>query len=164
MSEIKSPLAKILDRVKKNPIIASILTLITLVTALATFTEASKHLWEMIPDKRPNLEGLWVGEVKYDWQNTPIQESFVFNDMGDKIMGTASFLRVSRSITEGHLQKNKLTFTIKTQEDMGNMGVKEATHRYRGEIQQNQIIFVMQTEGGFSSHVPIEFVVNRQAR
>lgn len=162
MSQIKSPLAKILDRIKKNPVIASILTLLTLITALSAFTEASKHLWEMIPDARPNLNGTWIAEVHYDWQNQPIQEGFIFNDMGDKIMGTASFLRVSRPITEAQLQKNKLTFTTKTQEDMGSLGVKEVTHHYRGEIQATQIIFIMQTEGGFSSHVPIEFIAKRQ--
>jgi hypothetical protein len=162
MSEIKSPLAKILERIKKNPVIASILTLLTVITALSTFTEATKHLWEMIPDARPNINGTWIGEVQYAWQNKPIQETFVFNDMGNEIMGTASFLRVGRSISEGQLQKNKLSFMTKTQEDMGSMGVKEATHRYLGEIRQNHIVFVMQTEGGFSNHAPLEFVVSRQ--
>ena len=162
MSQIKSPLAKMLDRIKQNPIIASILTLLTVITALAAFTEASKHLWDMIPDTRPNLNGILIAEVQYDWQSKPFQEKFVLNDMGDKIMGTASFLQVNRAMTEGKLQKNKLTFTTKTQEDMGSMGVKEATHLYRGEIQKNQIAFVMQTEGGFSTHVPIEFIAKRQ--
>jgi hypothetical protein len=162
MSQTTSPLAKILDRIKQNPVIASILTLLTVITALSAFTEASKHLWDMIPDTHPNLSGTWIAEVKYDWQNKPFQESFIFNDMGDKIMGTASFLQVQRAISEGKLQKNKLTFITKTQEEIGNAGMKETTHIYRGEIQQNQIIFVMQTEGGFSSHVPIEFVAKRQ--
>ncbi|MDD2814531.1 MAG: hypothetical protein PHP00_02190 [Thiotrichaceae bacterium] len=162
MSQIKSPLAKILDRIKQNPVIASVLTLLTVITALSAFTEASQHLWDMIPDTRPNLNGTWIAEVKYDWQNKPFQEIFIFNDMGDKIMGTASFLQVQRAISEGKLQKNKLTFITKTQEEIGSTGMKETTHLYRGEIQQNQIIFMMQTEGGFSSHLPIEFVAKRQ--
>lgn len=162
MPEIKSPVAKILDRIKQNPVIASVLTLLTVVSALSAFTEASQHLWDMIPDARPNLNGIWIAEVTYDWQSKPFQERFLFNDMGDKIMGTASFLQVQRAISDGKLQKNKLTFITKTQEAVGNNGMKEATHLYRGEIQQNKIVFVMQTEGGFSSHVPIEFVAKRQ--
>jgi len=36
-------------------------------------------------------------------------------------------------------------------------------HRYRGRLAGDEIRFVMQTEGGSSAHVPIEFVARRVA-
>jgi len=36
-------------------------------------------------------------------------------------------------------------------------------HRYRGQLVGDELRFVMQTEGGGSAHVPVEFVARRTA-
>ena len=36
-------------------------------------------------------------------------------------------------------------------------------HRYRGRLVGDEIRFVMQTEGGSSAHLPVEFVARRAA-
>jgi TIR domain len=38
---------------------------------------------------------------------------------------------------------------------------REETHRYRGRVFGDEIKFVMQTEGGFSEHLPIEFTAKK---
>lgn len=42
--------------------------------------------------------------------------------------------------------------------------VAETAHRYRGRLVGDEIRFVMQTEGGSSSHGPVEFVARRVAQ
>jgi len=37
-------------------------------------------------------------------------------------------------------------------------------HRYRGTFVSSEIRFVLQTEGGSSPHVPVEFTARRVAR
>jgi hypothetical protein len=34
-------------------------------------------------------------------------------------------------------------------------------HRYRGEALDNEIRFFMITEGGYSEHIPIEFIAKK---
>ena len=43
----------------------------------------------------------------------------------------------------------------KTREISGDDS-KDTVHRYQGKILRDEIKFVMQTEGGFSEHIPIE--------
>lgn len=114
------------------------------------------------PPARLPVNGHWQAEVVYDWDNARITESFLFAGDGDTLYGTASFLRVPRGLLEGRLDAGAVSFLTRTDESM-NGQTRTKTHRYRGRLEGDTLHFVMQTEGGFQSHVPIEFVARRVA-
>ena len=116
-----------------------------------------------VPVARPEVNGEWRAEVTYDWPNARYSERFVFSGEGDELHGSASFLGVARGALEGRTDANGLSFVTRTTELTGAGGSSaEVVHRYRGRLAGNDIRFVMQTEGGSSTHVPIEFTATRR--
>ncbi|MGH8474368.1 MAG: hypothetical protein ACRER2_01110 [Methylococcales bacterium] len=142
---------------------ASLLILGTIVIALSTFTNAAYNLMDFIhSETRPDINGDWRAEVIYDWPNAKYSETFTFRGDGEEVHGTASFLRTKRGILEGKANRDQIRFITKTQEVLGDSGSsKEVVHRYEGQVLGDEIKFVMQTEGGYSEHIPIEFTVRR---
>jgi len=114
-------------------------------------------------DVRPDINGEWQADVTYDWPNARYVEKFDFRDEGDEVYGTASFLGRKRGILEGSISKDGLRFIIRTQEYLGadSNNPRDAVHRYRGKLLGNQIKFILQTEGGYSEHIPIEFIAKK---
>jgi len=109
-----------------------------------------------------NIAGDWQAEVTYDWPNAKYTEVFRFQVDGDDVLGTASFLGGNNAIWDGKLIGTKLAFTTKTPEVLGDWNnPRESFHYYRGRIVGNEIRFVMQTDGGYSHHIPIEFTARR---
>ena len=152
------------SRIKNNPIVASLIILGTVVIALSTFTNAAKSLFGLLmTDARPDINGEWKADVTYDWQNARYAETFAFSGDGEDVYGTASFLGHPRRITEGKAKKGALHFITKTQVLLGGdlNKAKEEVHSYQGTVLRDEIKFVMQTEGGFSEHIPIEFSARR---
>jgi hypothetical protein len=150
--------------IKNNPIVASLIVVGTIVIALSTFTDAAKNLLSLVvKETRPDINGEWKAEVTYDWNNAKYTETFTFGGDGEEVYGTASFLRRRRGILEGKVRKDKLEFVTKTREVSGAgwNNQKDAVHRYRGKVFRDEIKFIMQTEGGFSEHVPIEFTARK---
>jgi len=116
--------------------------------------------WRAAPT-RPDINGSWQAEVNYDWPNAHYVERFDFAGDGAELRGSASFLRVPRGLLEGGTEPGGLHFITRT----GELGSSETTvHRYRGRLVGAEIRFVMQTEGGSSAHVPVEFVAQRVPR
>ncbi len=110
---------------------------------------------------RPRIDGQWRADVEYDWPNARFVERFVFSGEGDSLHGSASFLGVDRGILEGATGPGTLRFVTRTSE--AGSGNAESVHRYRGRLAGDEIRFVMQTEGGSSAHVPVEFTARRAA-
>jgi len=117
---------------------------------------------------RPEINGTWQAEVDYDWPNAHHVERFEFAGDASDLHGSASFLRVPRGIVEGVVdggpEPGGLRFATRTREAAGagaGAGSEETVHRYRGRLVGDEIRFVMQTEGGSSPHVPVEFVARR---
>ena len=164
MNAPKTRFDRINQRIKNNPILASLIILGTIVIALSTFTNAAQNLWDLvITETRPDINGEWKAEVVYDWPNAKYSETFTFSGDGEEVYGTASFLGSKRGILEGKAKKDKLQFMTKTQKVLGDdwNSPKVVVHRYRGKVLRDEIKFVMQTEGGFSEHIPIEFTARR---
>ena len=111
---------------------------------------------------RPRVNGEWRAEVDYDWPGAHHVERFVFSGDGDELHGSASFLGVARGILEGRVDGAGASFVTRTSELAGG-GSTDVVHRYRGRIVGDELRFVMQTEGGSSAHVPVEFVARRIA-
>ena len=112
---------------------------------------------------RPEVNGEWQAEVNYDWPNARYVEHFSFAGEAGELHGSASFLGVRRGVLEGSVEPGGLRFVTRTSEAVGG-GSADTVHRYRGRPDGGEIRFVMQTEGGSSSHVPIEFVARRAVR
>ena len=164
MSNQETRFDRLNARVKNNPVIATLLLLGTGVIALSTFSDATKNVLGLfVQETRPPVNGLWKGTVIYDWPNATYDETFVFKGEGEEVQGTASFLGIKRGIWEGNTKSQSISFLTKTGEIMGSLESKEVLHHYRGRIQGDEIHFVMQTEGGYSEHIPIEFIVRRQS-
>jgi len=115
--------------------------------------------WQSSPP--PNFAGEWVADIKYDFGGQH-SERFVFRLDGGTLGGVASFLGVDRSITEGQITNDTISFSTRTEESLGDEK-RQAQHRYRGTLVNDEIRFVMQSEGGFSDHPPIEATARRKA-
>lgn len=107
------------------------------------------------------LAGDWSAEVTYDW-GAKFAERFSFTVDGGAVIGSASFLRVPRGIVDGTLTGDRVAFETHTQEASGDR-TSDIVHRYRGTIVGDTISFTMQSEGGSSSGVPIQFSAKRDA-
>ncbi len=113
---------------------------------------------------RAAVNGHWQAEVVYDWPNARYAERFEFAGEGEALQGSASFLRLGRGILEGRVGPDGLSFVTRSREQLGaDSAGLETSHRYRGRLVGDELQFVMQTEGGYSAHRPIEFVARRSA-
>lgn len=121
---------------------------------------AALLLWPAREPPRAAINGEWQAEVTYDWPNARHVERFVFAGEDAGVHGSASFLGVARGLLEGRVENDVVSFVTRT----GEMSGAQSTHRYRGRLAGGEIRFVMQTEGGSSPHVPIEFVARPAAR
>lgn len=111
---------------------------------------------------RAEVNGEWRADVTYDWDNARFDERFTFRGEGDELHGSASFLGVPRGVLEGRVDAAGLRFVTRTREVGGAGGSgADVVHRYRGRRVGDELRFVMQTEGGSSAHVPVEFVARR---
>ena len=128
--------------------------------AIALLIGAALALTSWLSSPPPNFAGEWVTEIHYDFDGVR-SERFVFRVDGGTLAGVASFLGVDRSITEGQVTNDKISFTTRTEEFLGDEK-RQTQHRYRGTLANNEIRFVMQTEGGFSDHPPVEGIARRR--
>lgn len=108
---------------------------------------------------RPAIDGAWQADVTYDWPGAHHVERFEFAGDAAELHGSASFLGVARGVLEGAVLPSGLRFVIRTKEMPGGTDV---VHRYQARLVGDELHFVMQTEGGASAHVPVEFVARRQ--
>ena len=117
-----------------------------------------------VPAARAQVNGEWQADVNYDWDNARFVERFTFGGEADELHGSASFLGVARGVLEGRVDAAGVSFVTRTNEssDAGTSGVA-VVHRYRGRLAGDELRFVMQTEGGSSAHVPVDFVARRVA-
>ena len=116
-----------------------------------------------VADMRPNINGEWRADVTYNWLNARYIEKFYFRGKGEEVYGTASFLGTKRGILEGSIRKNVLQFITRTKEFRGadSKNPRDSVHHYRGELLGKDIKFIMQTESGYSEHVPIDFIAKK---
>lgn len=105
--------------------------------------------------------GCWQAKVTYDWGDTHT-EKFEFKIFADELHGTASFLGSPKGILDGKLLNGKITFTTHSEEVTGDWkNPKTRMHRYTGLVRPDRIDFIMATEGGYSSHTPVEFSAHK---
>ena len=111
---------------------------------------------------RPAINGRWQAEVVYDWPNAHFSERFEFNGDGNRLQGSASFLRVARSIDEGTADAGGLRFVTRSTEVAGASS-RDTEHRYHGQLVGDELRLTMQTVGASTPHVPVSIVARRAA-
>src|SRR5574343_377763 len=107
-----------------------------------------------------NLSGQWVAQVKYDWGEEQA-EIFDLQVANGEVHGTASYLGVARMVEQGRLQGAQISFATRSQETMGEGQVREVAHRYQGVFKRGELHFVLESGGGFTAHLPVNFVARR---
>jgi hypothetical protein len=140
------------SRTNRNRLIGTALAIVVLLGAVFAFMQ-----WQAKP--APDFAGRWVADIQYDFGGRH-SERFQFRTDSGNLSGVASFFRVDRGIVEGKVADDQISFTTRTEEIAGGE-TRQAQHHYRGRLVGDEIRFVMQTEGGFSDHPPIEFVAKR---
>ena len=105
------------------------------------------------------ISGRWTGDVTYGWGPT-YTEQFLFHAEGDKLFGTASFLAFKRGIEEGQLSGDRISFSVRFQEALGETTI-ERRNRYTGTLSGGQIHFRMQDDKGSP---PVEFIVKKDGQ
>ena len=111
-----------------------------------------------------NIAGTWQthGEVRYDWGDK-YTEFFKLKLDGNEVRGTATFLGYDRAVLEGEMVGDKISFITRTRETSNNEE-RTVQHKYRGTVTEDEMKLEMHTTGGFSDHLPIEFVVRRTTK
>ncbi|UCV21308.1 toll/interleukin-1 receptor domain-containing protein [Ferribacterium limneticum] len=109
-----------------------------------------------------SLAGRWLATVKYDW-GAEHAERFDLRLENGEVHGTASYLRVARTVEQGVLKGEQLNFVTRSQEVVGDGPGREVTHRYRATLKAGELHFVLESGGGLSVHPPVEFVARREA-
>jgi hypothetical protein len=102
------------------------------------------------------VDGKWIAEVTYDWGET-YREAFAFRQRDGEVLGSASFLGARRSLFDGRLDADRLSFIVRTQ----NLDGEALTWDYVGRVADDRIEFVLRSESDESAHAPVEFVAVR---
>jgi hypothetical protein len=105
------------------------------------------------------IDGRWRGEVAYDW-GARQEETFTFRTIGGVLTGSAGFLGTGRTILEGTGQGSNIRFVTRWTETLGSEQRSVINH-YAGTLSGDKIRMVLSMDGGFGSHVPVEFTLRR---
>jgi hypothetical protein len=129
------------------------LGVVAVAAALAAFWQR-----RAAPPQRAAVNGRWQATVDYDWPGANYVERFEFTGEQAELQGSASFLRVPRTVLEGSVAADGLRFVTRS----GVLGSSaELVHRYRGRLVGDELHMTMQTEGGAAAQRPLAFVARR---
>lgn len=105
--------------------------------------------------------GNWTASVSYDW-GANYTERFVLEVHGSEVSGTAGFLGRPRSIEQGKVTGDRISFVTSslTMTSAESDPVRD-THHYTGTIGGDRIEFTMRTDSSVSPHEPIHFTAAR---
>jgi hypothetical protein len=109
-----------------------------------------------------DVSGTWEGRCFYEWDRRKVTERFQFSSIAGALTGGASFLGAARD-PQSELKGNTIAFETRTRGTINEKEI-EYVHRYRGEVNGDQMRVVMQTVGGYDTGVPREFVARRISR
>jgi len=148
-------------RLSGRPALLWGLTGIALLALLAT---GLKAYWPGTPNTPPaaialDPSGRWTARITYDW-GAEHDETFDLKLENGEVRGTASYLRVPRIVEQGQVQADRLSFTTRSEEVLGDAR-RELTHRYRGQLKASELHFVLESSGSQLPHESVEFIARR---
>lgn len=163
LTESIRPLLPLQQRFSLRHRIAWIVIGIGLIALLAVSVNAywsARSAGPLATETASTLNGRWTAQVNYDW-GAMHHETFDLRLENGEIHGTASYLRVPRSVEQGQLRAQHLSFITHSQEMMNDAPNLVITHRYRGMLKLGELHLVLESSGGQSTHTPVEFVARR---
>ncbi|WP_301102749.1 toll/interleukin-1 receptor domain-containing protein [Propionivibrio sp.] len=163
LTESIKPLLPFQQRFSLRQRIAWVVTGIGLIALLATSLNAYRSessADQLATEIASALNGRWTAQVNYDW-GAVHQETFDLRLENGEIHGTASYLRVARSVEQGQLRAEHLSFITHSQEMMNDAPNLVITHRYRGMLKPGELHLVLESSGGQTTHTPVEFIARR---
>lgn len=104
-----------------------------------------------------SVTGQWTAQVLYPW-NVSHEETFSFRVEDGRVVGSATFLGTPRGIEEGRVDGERLSFTTRAEELLGEE-LRGFEMRYDGLVSVRGINFVLQDTRG---NGPIEFTARRK--
>lgn len=109
-----------------------------------------------------DISGRWMARVKYDWGDQH-DEVFDFKYLDKTLHGTATYLTGRLTIEQAKVEGAWVSFVTHSQQMLGSDSPsKEVAHRYTGQITPGEIRFTLEDSGGYTTHVPVEFVARRE--
>lgn len=109
-----------------------------------------------------DVAGRWMARVKYDWGDQH-DEIFEFKYLGKALHGTATYLTRPLTIEQAKVEGEWVSFVTRSQQMLGSdKPWKEVIHRYTGQATSDSIRFTLEDTGGYTPHVPVEFVALRE--
>jgi hypothetical protein len=144
----------------------ALVSAVGLIAIVAVFLLFHRPQPPTLPAVRPvNIAGKWSAVVKYDWGAT-YTNSFYFEVHGERISGMAGFAAdkeaEGRSILDGKIAGNRISFTTKSLVTMGfDQPNAEERHYYDGTVNGATIRFTMTTDSTVSTHTPIHFTAHQ---
>ncbi len=113
---------------------------------------------------RVDVAGKWHASVTYDWGSTH-DTILEFEVDGSTLTGMAGYCEDAegdgRTILDGKLTGNRITFTTKTWLRSGRENFEES-HHYKGTVEGDSIQFTLRTDDtAYSFHRPVVFVAHR---
>ncbi len=139
---------------------------VLLVGSLLLTAAVAGGAWYGWSQRGPTLQvwaGDWVAEVNYPWSNARYNEQISLQVEGDTLSGSASFLRVPRTIGDVQWADPVLVFSTRTTSISGDERW-ENVHRYRLERRPDGLLDVqLQTQSQGVAQRPLRFTVKRVA-
>lgn len=143
---------------------AAVIVLLSLYAALRFIPGASGPETPAQPSvNQPaaDVSGRWTARVKYDWGDQH-DEVFEFKYLDKALHGTATYLTRPLTIEQAKVEGEWVSFVTRSQQMLGSDSPwKEVTHRYTGQATPDGIRFTLESSGGYTPHVPVEFVSKR---
>lgn len=103
------------------------------------------------------IAGVWRGAVTYPWGIT-VEETLDVRVIDERVIGTLSYLGVGRTIESPELAGNRISFTTRAEEILGDE-TRPYENRYDGLITPRGIEFILVDSRGTG---PVEFTLRRE--
>jgi hypothetical protein len=118
---------------------------------------ATSRFW--LPEEPP-VVGVWRASVTYD-RGRVEDERFEFRLTGGNVTGHASYLGLRRTIENGRLDGDRLSFHTRSRERVG-IEQYELRHEYVGVVTTDRIGFTLEISGGQGGvREPVHFEATR---
>lgn len=114
--------------------------------------------WWLAGSRVPFPAGVWTADVRYEWGDS-YRERFEFEQVGNTVQGSASFLGRPRALEEARWQDGRLSFSTRSESTMGAER-RETVHRYLISLEGERLKVHYSSSGGFSASPPMVFMAS----
>jgi hypothetical protein len=145
---------ELISRVQRNPLVASVILVGTIVVALSTFTDAAENLLQLVTGKKAaDVTGSWLTDVlsnPFD-QSDSYRWLFDLQAVDTTVAGTMTETptdggrSVERAIKEATLHDNLISFYIPYTASLHD-GTVDFRDHYLGRVTKDTIYFTLRSD------------------